>query len=318
MWFTDTAGRIGRIDMDGAIREFPIGRRILSDGRPPFEPSRPIVASPEGDLWFIAGPETIGRMSPSGHVRFFQPHSSYRGTEALGDKGNWSVWHGVPKVTSGLHATLVKWRASTWRGTSRTVTNRLVNAYGIAFGRVNRMGGRGPRYITRTGQARRRIARTSRQDRRLGASQAVPLAARVSRAKAPREEADFAEGALGGRLVPECERLQLGHVTIRHLHSRGPLIVVSQTPRAGTPTVGYRSVKITVAPAPPLPKSCRGTSVLQAAGARFWAPSLEDQESRDGRKPEEEPTETYYDYSAHRAKAGCCQRRTVSARWKAR
>ena len=86
MWFTDTVGRIGRIDMNGAIREFPIGRPIV-DGRPSFEPTRPIVAGPHGAIWFIAGPNSIGRMSPSGHVRFLTPRSSYRGPEAWGEKG---------------------------------------------------------------------------------------------------------------------------------------------------------------------------------------------------------------------------------------
>ena len=295
MWFTDTAGRIGRIDMDGAIREFPIGRRILSDGRPPFEPSRPIVASPEGDLWFIAGPETIGRMSPSGHVRFFNPHSSYRGTEALGDKGE------LVGLATGPEGDIWFTRDSgevariDVAGHVRTVTNRLVNAYGIAFGAGGTAWvGEGPRYILgldrREGELPARVAR-------IGASGQVKQYPSLPECRVPRllgEEADFAEGALGGRLVPECERLQLGHVTIRHLHSRGPLIVVSQTPRAGTPTVGYRSVKITVAPAPPLPKSCRAPAfyklLVHASGLLLW----KIKRAGTGENPEEEPTETYY------------------------
>ena len=147
MWFTDTVGRIGRIDMDGAIREFPIAHPIV-DGRPSFEPTRPIVAGADGALWFIAGPDSIGRMSPSGHVRFLTPRSSYRGTEASGDQGE------LVGLAKGPDGDMWFTRESgevariDQSGGVRTVTNRLAKAYGIAFG-VGGVAwvGEGTRYI---------------------------------------------------------------------------------------------------------------------------------------------------------------------------
>lgn len=264
MWFTDTVGRVGRIDANGVIHEFPIGRPIRSEGRPPFEPSRPIVAGPKQSLWFIAGPNTIGRMSTSGHVRFFTPHSSYRGDEALGERGE------LVGLAAGPDGDLWFTRESgevarmDGSGHVRTVTNRLVKAYGIAFGKGGvAWVGEGPRYIfgvdAQEGELPARVARISPS----GRVQQLP---KLPECHVPRLlglERAFAAGALRNYLVPECARLHLGHITIRHLHRRGRLIVVSQTPRARTPTVGYGSVNVTLAPAPPVPKRCRPPAFYQ-------------------------------------------------------
>jgi streptogramin lyase len=264
MWFTDTVGRIGRIDADGVIHEFPIGRPIFSAGRPPFEPSRPIVAGPKQSLWFIAGANAIGRISTSGHVRFFTPHSSYRGYEALGDRGE------LVGLATGPDGDLWFTRESgevarmDGSGHVTTLTNRLVKAYGIAFGNGGvAWVGEGPRYIfgvdVREGELPARVARISPS----GRVQQLP---KLPVCHVPRLlglERAFAAGALHNYLVPECSRLHLGHITIRQVHRRGRLIVVSQTPRVGTPTVGYGGVNVTLAPAPPIPKRCRPPAFYQ-------------------------------------------------------
>jgi hypothetical protein len=263
MWFTDVAGRIGRVDMHGAIREFPIGRAIV-DGRPYFEPSRPILAAPDGTLWFIAGPDSIGRMSPSGHVKFLAPHSSYRGPEAWGDQGelvglaagpDGDVWF---TRDSGEVARIDP------TGRVKTVTNRLANAYGIAFGAGGSAWvGEGTRYIlgldVHEGELPARVATISSA----GVVKQYPPLPQCHVPRLLGLERYFAESALVDRLAPECERLKIGHVTVRHLRRRGQLIVVSQTPRPGTPTVGYHSMRITMEPAPALPKTCQAPAYYE-------------------------------------------------------
>jgi len=262
MWFTDTAGRIGRVDMDGAIREFSTGRPIV-DGRPYFEPTRPILAGPHGALWFIAGPDSIGRMSLSGHVKFLTPRSSYRGPEAWGDQGE------LVGLVEGPEGDIWFTRDSgevariDSSGRVKTVTNRLANAYGIAFGAGGiAWVGEGTRYTlgldVDEGELPARVATiTSAGTTNAGVVKQYPPLPQCHVPRLLGLERYFAEGALVDRLVPECERLQIGHVTVRHLRRRGQMIVVSQTPRAGTPTVGYHNIRITIEPAPPLPKTCR-------------------------------------------------------------
>jgi streptogramin lyase len=293
MWFTDTVGRIGRVDMDGMIREFPIGRPIV-DGRPSFEPTRPILAGPDGALWFIAGPDSIGRMGPSGHVRFLTPRSSYRGAEASGDQGE------LVGLAKGPDGDMWFTRESgevariDSSGRVRTVTNRLAKAYGIAFGAGGvAWVGEGTRYILGLdydeGELPARVATIT-------ASGVVKQYPPLPQCHVPRLlglERVFAEIALEDRLAPECERLSIGHVTVRHLHRRGRMIVVSQTPRAGTPTVGYRSVQITLEPAPALPRACRAPAfyklLVDTSQLIVW-----EVKKRSGPYPEEEFTDTDY------------------------
>jgi streptogramin lyase len=264
MWFTDTAGRIGRIDAGGAIHEFPIGRPIVF-GRPPFEPSRPIVAGPGGDLWFIAGPDTIGRVSTSGDVRFFTPHSSYRGSEALGEKGE------LVDLAAGPDGDLWFTRESgevarmDGSGQVRTVTNRLLQAYGIAFG----MGGiawvgEGPRYTTENDKeegipARLASIAASGYVRQYPARRRCPVPDLIGMDRAFATDALEDYRPFSEELDNEsCEgRVVLGHITVRRRHRRGPLIVVSQAPRAGTLTEGYLRVNLELAPVPEVPSSCR-------------------------------------------------------------
>jgi virginiamycin B lyase len=293
MWFTDAVGRIGRIDMDGAIREFSIGRPIV-DGRPSFEPTRPIVAGADGAIWFIAGPDSIGRMSPSGHVRFLTPRSSYRGAEASGDQGELVGLARSPDGDMWFTRESGEVARIDPSGRVRTVTNRLARAYGIAFGAGGvAWVGEGTRYIlgldSDEGELPARVATIT-------ASGLVKQYPPLPQCHVPRLlglERVFAEIALEDRLAPECERLSIGHVTVRHLHRRGRMIVVSQTPRAGTATVGYRGVRITLEPAPALPKACRAPAfyklLVDTSQLIVW-----EVKKRSGPYPEEEFTDTDY------------------------
>jgi hypothetical protein len=71
------------------------------------------------------------------------------------------------------------------------------------------------------------------------------------------------------------------------------MIVVSQTPRAGTATVGYRGVRITLEPAPALPKACRAPAfyklLVDTSQLIVW-----EVKKRSGPYPEEEFTDTDY------------------------
>jgi hypothetical protein len=67
-----------------------------------------------------------------------------------------------------------------------------------------------------------------------------------------------AEGELEPNTTTACGRLlRRGHLTILDPHRRGPLRVISQSPRAGIPVARRTQVNLTLEPSPPLPKSCR-------------------------------------------------------------
>ncbi len=132
LWFTDSVGRVGRIDTAGVIREFPIVRHLRHR-----KASSTGIADHHGagrrDLWFIIG-QQIGHVTLSGHVKIFTPPSSYRQPEA------WRGLGGLDSLAAGPEGDLWFTRVSgevermDARGRVRTITNRLVNALGIAFG----------------------------------------------------------------------------------------------------------------------------------------------------------------------------------------
>ncbi|HEY7360690.1 MAG TPA: NHL repeat-containing protein, partial [Streptosporangiaceae bacterium] len=65
LWFTEGAGRIGRITPQGAITEFSTG---ISPGAEPTG----IAAGPDGNLWFTeSAGNRIGRITPTGAVTEF-------------------------------------------------------------------------------------------------------------------------------------------------------------------------------------------------------------------------------------------------------
>jgi streptogramin lyase len=66
LWFTERAGRVGKISLAGAVTEFPIAVNNLS---------RPwgITAGPNGNVWFTNGSE-IEEISPAGAIHAFGEH----------------------------------------------------------------------------------------------------------------------------------------------------------------------------------------------------------------------------------------------------
>ncbi len=106
-------------------------------------------------------------------------------------------------------------------------------------------------------------------------------------------ERGYAEGALAEPPAPGCVRLVIGHVSVRHLRRRARMIVVSQTPRAGTPTVGHERIRITLEPAPPLPSTCRAPAYYRLL---VDTPTLIVWQIKRGERPDplEEFTETDY------------------------
>lgn len=291
LWFTDAAGRIGRVTAAGVIHEFPLGRAITS-GRPIFEPSRPILIA-RGGIWFIAGANTIARMSRGGDVRFFHPRSSYRGAEARPQSGELVGLAGAP----GGEVWFTRESGEVGRidssGRAHTVTNRLVNAYGIAFGSAGvAWVGEGPGFTLGLdryeGQLPARVARIEPD----GAVIQYPPPARCHVPRLIGLERGFAEDALENYKVPACNRLEVTHVGIRPRHRHGRMIVVSQTPRPGTSFAGYRDIHIALEAAPPLPRGCRPPAYysLIAHNGQLIAWKVTRATGEDG----EEFTETYY------------------------
>ncbi len=275
-WFLDDSGRIGRVLADGAIEELPIGRPIVSEERA-FAPMRPLLLA-GNRLWFISGPETIGEMTPAGRVRFITPHSSYLGIEAQGGRDGDLV--GLAIAPDGdLWFTRDSGEVARIQadGQVQTLTNRLVNAYGIAFdGQGSAWVGEGPGY------ERDDLAETP-FDRELEAQMALPRIgpARLAQVEPSGRSRQFppapscrVPSLIGverslvwlNSTVPlgvgeeaslsECEhRIRLAHVTVRSGGRHGRLFVVAQRPAPGRRTHGYVAVSITLA-APSTPRSC--------------------------------------------------------------
>jgi streptogramin lyase len=277
MWFLDDEGRIGHVLADGQIREMPIGRPIVVEERA-FAPMRPLLVT-GNRLWFIVGPETIGEMTTAGKVRFITPNSSYLGIEAQGGRDGDLV--GLAIAPDGdLWFTRDSGEVARIEadGRVRTLTNRLVDAYGIAFdGQGNAWVGEGPEY------ERENLAETP-FDRDMESQMALP---RI-------EPARLAQVEPSGRVrqfppAPSCRvpsligverslvwlesevpfgvsedqpslslcehRIRLAHVTVRSRGRHERLFVVAQQPAPGHRTHGYMAVSITLA-APSRPRSC--------------------------------------------------------------
>ncbi len=278
MWFLDAAGRVGRIGADGRIREFPLGRRIAPVERP-FAPPRPIVAS-GGELWFLAGADRIGRMSAAGRVRIFNPRSSYRGVQALGENGNMQGLAAGPDGQvwftrdSGEVARISRW------GRVTTVTNRLVTAFGIAFDRSGHAWvGEGAAYERpgsndfaweveeAAGEALPELepARIARVGRHGEVAQYPPAPeCRVPRLVGLEHQLVGLDAARDPLVVSSTEpsldhcdlTVRLGRTAIRREGRSGRLFVVAQTPRPGTVVRGYAAVDVTLA-VPAVPRGCR-------------------------------------------------------------
>jgi streptogramin lyase len=276
LWFLDDAGRVGHVLADGQIREMPIGRPIVPEERA-FAPMRPLLVA-GNRLWFIAGSEAIGEMTTAGRVRFITPHSSYSGIEAQGGRDgdlaglaiapNGDLWF---TRDSGEVARIQA------DGRVQTLTNRLVDAYGIAFdGQGNAWVGEGP------GHERDNLAETP-FDRDVEAQMALPRIepARLAQVEPSGRSRQFPPapscrvpsligverslvwldstkpfGASEEASLSHCEhRIRLGHVTVRSRGRHGRLFVVAQRPAPGSRTHGYVAVTVTLA-APSTPRSC--------------------------------------------------------------
>ncbi len=100
LWFTEGAGRIGRITPRGAVTEFAAG--ISPDSEP-----HGITLGPDGNLWFTEYTgDRIGRITPSGKVTEFPtgiPGPSDLNDIAAGADGN--LWFtartGLGRITPG-------------------------------------------------------------------------------------------------------------------------------------------------------------------------------------------------------------------------
>lgn len=258
MWFLDAAGRIGLITASGVIHEVPIGRRIVPSVNT-FGPSRPIIATPAGEIWFLPGKKLIGRFTPSHGVRYYRPRSSFHGREAEGERGaliglalapDGQVWF---TRISGEVARIDR------QGRVRTVTNRLVQAYGIAFANDGRAWvGESPRNVPELPGAAETPARVA----------SITPAGRVR--QYPPRPACRVHRVIGlGIGLPSgviatfhrsglrfcAARVRVGGVTIRHDHRHGPLIAVAQHPRPGTPVRGYMRVHV-IFRRVPTPRRC--------------------------------------------------------------
>ncbi len=104
----------------------------------------------------------------------------------------------------------------------------------------------------------------------------------------------FANVELIDGVGPGCPHLKLGPVTVRRTRRHGPLIVVSQTPRPGAPAAGHRSVAVTLAPAPPLPRTCRAPALYELlADTHQLVVWRVTRAGSDEREPEE-ASQSYY------------------------
>jgi len=276
LWFLDDASRVGHVLADGQIREMPIGRPIVPEERA-FAPMRPLLVT-GNHLWFIVGSETIGEMTTAGRVRFITPHSSYSGIEAQG--GRDGDLAGLAIAPDGdLWFTRDSGEVARIQADGRvqTLTNRLIDAYGIAFdGQGNAWVGEGPGY------ERENLAETP-FDRDVEAQMALPRIepARLAQVKPSGRSRQFPPaascrvpsligverslvwldstkpfGVSEEASLSHCEhRVRLGHVTVRSRGQHGRLFVVAQRPTPGSRTHGYVTVTITLA-APSTPPSC--------------------------------------------------------------
>ncbi len=104
----------------------------------------------------------------------------------------------------------------------------------------------------------------------------------------------FARVELLHGVGPGCPHLQLGPVTVRHARRRAPLIVVSQTPRPGAPEGGHRSIAVTLAPAPPLPRACRAPALYKLLADTNQLIVWQVTRAGSGYREPEEASQSYY------------------------
>jgi streptogramin lyase len=282
LWFTDEAGRIGRITTGGIIREFPIGHGI-SAGRP----YGPIVADSRGNLWFIADLRGIGRMTPAGQVTIFtpppplylepEPSNAEGGTFNLAAGPEGDAWF---TRSSGEVARIDQ------RGRVTTVTDRLESADGIAFAGSGSTAwvGEGPSFRYQDGKERpARVARITATGNLTQYPQPPPC-------RVPLVIGDGPHRAVDEIRSTDCEVLSVS----RPPRSRSNhLIVVSQSVRPGA-LVAYKTpVRLRLGRKPPPPVACRSprySRVLHASRDLIvWMDPPEEPDNEDSHGEGEEP-----------------------------
>ena len=311
LWFLDDAGRVGHVLADGQIREMSIGRPIVPEERA-FAPMRPLLL--DGNrLWFIAGSETIGEIVPDGRVRFITPHSSYSGIEAQGGRDGDLV--GLAIAPGGdLWFTRDSGEVARIQADGRvqTLTNRLVDAYGIAFDRRgNAWVGEGPGYerenlaetpfdrdvetqmaLPRIEPARLALVEPSGRSRQFppDPSCRVPSLIGVERSLVWLDSTK-PFGVSEEASLSHCEhRVRLGHVTVSSRGGHGRLFVVAQRPAPGSRTDGYVVVTITLA----APSTSPGCGTLRPFSALYRSRRLLVWRVATATPENEGVRETYY------------------------
>lgn len=267
LWFTDDAGRVGRIDTNGVIREFPVARHIVP-GRVQG-PGSPIVIGPGRDLWFIIK-QRIGRMTPSGHVKIFTPASSYQQPET------WRGLVGLGSLATGPEGDLWFTRVSgevgrmDGQGHVTTVTDRLVNAFGIAFGND------GAAWVGE-GIEDNRSARIARIGAEGTVTQYPPVS---SRCHVPYVLGDGPYHAAENIRQEECE---FGGAKRPPRSRSNHLIVVSQSVPPGTVASYKEPVSVVLGPKPPTPKTCHAPRydrvLARSRGIVVWIGTFEELDS---------------------------------------
>jgi hypothetical protein len=216
-------------------------------------------------------------MSTSAHVHYFTPRSSYRRVEAWGQESELVGLAAAPDGEIWFTREAGEVARIDTAGRAATITNRLDNAFGIAFsaGGVAWIG-EGGRYRVQPSEFGRpeeavpaRVAsiRPSGSVRQYPPGTACHVPWMLGNGRPELELSMQPERPFYGELLEayverECERrIRLGHVTIRGGSHKGELVVVSQTPKPGTRVAGYTRVNVTLGLAPPLPKSCRSPAL---------------------------------------------------------
>lgn len=264
LWFTDTVGRIGTITTAGSIREFQIGRRIVTPGGR-FEEvfPRPIVAA-GGDLWFIVDAAHIGRMSAAGHVTLYTPASSY---QLPSD-------YYAPEKEGELRGMTVGPEGEVWftrrsgelaridrHGRVRTVTDRLVEPFGLAFA------GDGAAWVGEGGEYGRNA------DGSLDGNVVIGRLARVTASGAVKQYSELPQchvplvvgyGPSYASAQIRSANCEVG-VGQRLRRSRlNQLIVISQSRRPGTIAPYKAAVRLVLGSRPTAPKNCRAPRYTHA------------------------------------------------------
>ncbi len=314
MWFLDDQGRVGSVLPDGRIHEYPLGRPIVGDSRA-FAPMRPLLTE-GGRLWFIVGPETIGEMIAPRRFRFLTPRSSYKGIEGQGGRDGDLV--GLAAAADGdIWFTRDSGEVARFVRSSdrvQTITNSLVNAYGVAFdGAGEAWVGEGPAYQHENNlnhdpfddNQRAQMGFTVSQPARLAELSAdgrvvqypAPSTCRIPSLIGIERSLVWLQptSAIGFSNEQEslawCEhRIRLGRVTIEPHAPHTRLYVIAQSPAPGRRTRRYTAVNITLAPA----SAPSGCSVPRPFAAMHRSRALLAWRGWSAEPEQEGVSETYY------------------------